>query len=320
MKLNLFSGGYPLENFENLDRLSGWNAEDGLPYPDGSVEGISIGHGLMFVAIADWPALFSEVARVLEPGGVVRITEDATDDPLSERYGGHPDAVTLTGQRLVARHLVAAGLSSADQSATSTLFRDGSLRQNLHGGEPKAFFIEGVKPSGTTPTKQPVEPVTLTVVIPTIGRNSLGRAIRSAFDADEIIVVPNQHGDRGYRARNEGMARASGTGIVFGDDDDVFAPGAIGLFKEALRHNPDRPTIFKMRYHHGAELWKTEWLAFGNVGTPMFVVPNIPEKLGEWRPHSGSDTGGDFMFLQGCCQKMGDPVWRPEVVALIRPT
>ncbi len=93
MKLNLGSGAHPLEGFVNLDKQNGWTFEQGLWYSDRSVEAITISHALMYVPLAEWPRVFTELARVLVPGGIVRITEDATNDPESERYGGFHDAV-----------------------------------------------------------------------------------------------------------------------------------------------------------------------------------------------------------------------------------
>lgn len=148
MKLNLGSGPNPLDGFVNLDKNDGWRFEDGLgDYPDGSVEAITISHALMYVALEDWSDAFAEFFRVLEPGGVIRITEDATDNPDSERYGGFPGATTLTNSRLAACHLEDAGFMRwMWLGACESLFRDSSLCQDLHGGEPKVFFIEGVKP------------------------------------------------------------------------------------------------------------------------------------------------------------------------------
>jgi SAM-dependent methyltransferase len=144
MRLNLASGAHPLDGFENLTPPD-WHFQDGLgQYADGSVEGVSESHGLMFLPLADWPALFSEIARVLEPGGVVRITEDATDDPASERYGGFDGAVTLTSASLIAEHLEAARLRWT-HAEKFTWFRDRSLMQSWHGGSPKCVFIEGIK-------------------------------------------------------------------------------------------------------------------------------------------------------------------------------
>lgn len=144
-RLNLACGPHVVEGYENLDQPR-WRFEDGLPYDDGSVEAIHIGHALMFVQLDDWPFVFAEIARVLQPGGVVRITEDSTDDPESERYGGFHDAVTLTSVDLVRKHLKLAGLKTRVRDATSTGFTDDSLLQAHHGAPPKVFFVEGTKP------------------------------------------------------------------------------------------------------------------------------------------------------------------------------
>jgi hypothetical protein len=45
----------------------------------------------------------------------------------------------------------------------------------------------------------------------------------------------------------------------------------------------------------------------------MFLIPNVPEKLGVW----GSFVGGDCYFLEQCGWLRSEFVWRPEVVALI---
>lgn len=146
MKLNLGSGARPLDGFDNLDLENGWRFQDGLPYPDGSVEGVTISHALMYVPLDEWPPVFTEIARVLAPGGVVRVTEDATDDPSSSRNGGFPGAVTLTSSWLVLQHLTAAGLHAAQVRSDQTFFEDRSLVQQHHGRSPKVFHVEGVKP------------------------------------------------------------------------------------------------------------------------------------------------------------------------------
>ena len=147
-RLNLACGPHRLDGFDNLD-LPDWRFQDGLgAYKDESIEGITESHGLMFLPIEDWPALFAEFARVLMRGGVVRITEDATDDPRSERFGGWHDAVTLTSRSLVSVHLEVAGLRAVDVSPDWSFFKsgtDGSLIQTLHGAPPKVFHIEGIK-------------------------------------------------------------------------------------------------------------------------------------------------------------------------------
>ncbi len=148
MKLNLgASHEHVLDGFVNLDKdFDGWRIENGLAYPDNSIEGITISHLLMYVPFDRWPFVFDELYRVLEKNGVVRITEDATDDPASSRHGGFHEAVTLTSFTLVAAHLGAAGLAPAWMPPDGTLFKDDSLLQSWHGKPPKVFYVEGIKP------------------------------------------------------------------------------------------------------------------------------------------------------------------------------
>lgn len=145
MKLNLGAGNAPLDGFVNLDAFEGWRFQDGLDYPTASVNAISISHALMFLSLEDWPPAFAEFARVLVPGGVIRITEDNTTDPLSERFGGHAEAVALTSAELVIRHLETAGFSASEVAPDQTSYLDDSLLQWLHGNPPKVFFVEGIR-------------------------------------------------------------------------------------------------------------------------------------------------------------------------------
>lgn len=156
------------------------------------------------------------------------------------------------------------------------------------------------------------------MIIPTIGRETLEAAKASVAGADEVIVVTDSTGDHGYTARMKGMAQAAGTHLAFLDDDDVFTPGAIELFREAAS---DRPVVFRMDHPSHGVLWREPTLEFGNVGTPMFLVPNVPEKLGKWEPHMHglAEPGGDFTFIAGCVDRMGEPVWREEIVAVVMP-
>ncbi len=146
MKLNLGAGPHPLDGFVNLDPQAGWRFEDGFSYEDGSVEAITESHAAMYLPLDRWPVFLTEAFRVLEPRGIIRITEDNTEDPESERLGGWPDAVTLTGPVMAREHLKAAGFRVRKHAADTTGFRDRSLCQAWHGQPPKVFFCEGKKP------------------------------------------------------------------------------------------------------------------------------------------------------------------------------
>lgn len=158
--------------------------------------------------------------------------------------------------------------------------------------------------------------IRISVIVPTVGRDTLQAALDSCAGADEVIVVEDtDRRDRGYWARTEGIRQATGTHLAFLDDDDVFTPGAIEIMRSAAC---DVPTIFRMDDPTWGVLWRDPVLRYANVGTPMFLIPNDQDRLGVWAPFE-NDRGGDYTFVTGCVEKMGAPVWREEVVCVVRP-
>ena len=182
--------------------------------------------------------------------------------------------------------------------------------------------------------------VRLSVVIPTLGRESLADTLESCADADEIIVVLDTARGAtefpcelplnatwakgkfgvtgGHAGRVFGISRATGTHLAFMDDDDVYTPGAIDLMRATAC---ERPVIFRMDHYAHGILWSDAALRFGNVSTQMYVVPNVPEKLGTWTPHIPGipEPGGDYTFIKETCEMMGNPVWRQEIISILRP-
>lgn len=145
-RLNLGGGINPIDGYENLDKKTGWRFEQGLrSYDDGSVEAITVSHVLMYVDIAEWPAAFAEMARVLEAGGILRITEDAIGAPGSSRPVIRTRARVATTAELVLEHMRAAGLDARLVAPDETGFVDGSLIQQNYGQPPDVFHAEAVK-------------------------------------------------------------------------------------------------------------------------------------------------------------------------------
>lgn len=170
----------------------------------------------------------------------------------------------------------------------------------------------------------------ISFIVPTVGRPSLAVTLRSieTMPGDEIIVVGNHYrtrdarvryvdcepgGDWGHAERNFATPHARCRYIAHIDDDDVYAPGHRALMADAIQQNEGRPILFKMRYPNGITLWSEERIFCGNVGTPMFLIPNRPTMLGSW----GSFVGGDCAFLEGSRWRPEEYVWRPEVIALL---
>jgi hypothetical protein len=183
------------------------------------------------------------------------------------------------------------------------------------------------------------------IIVPTCGRPSLERTLQSISDqvlveGDELLLVTDGpqplaaaliaasglpgrcvetpvSRDLGASQRNQGMKLATGDYLLFMDDDDIFSPGAFATIRAALRTSPGLPHLFRMRYAaDGRVLWDGRTVAFGNIGTPMIVFPNLPGL----RPWDRWD-GHDYRFVADNLPlwPSGSLVWRKEVIAIIRP-
>lgn len=173
----------------------------------------------------------------------------------------------------------------------------------------------------------------ITFIVPTVGRPSLRQTLASieTWPGDEILVVgealpltytagrtvtyvycaPGK--DWGHTERNVAAPFARGRYIAHIDDDDVYAVGTRALMQDAIERTPDRPVLFRMRYPNGITLWAEKELRCGNVGTPMILIPNVPERLGQFRPF----VGGDCAYLEEMRWSRDEIVWRPEIIALL---
>lgn len=149
IKLNLGCKHRKLSGFDNLDKIFGWLFQDGLPeYADGTVDGITISHALMFLTTSELTTFMKEAWRVLKVDGVIRITEDDTENPQSDMYGTgciKSGPRCLTGPKMMRGMLKGAGFKVYDVDQKTTHFYDRSLMQAYRGGPPKRFFIEAIK-------------------------------------------------------------------------------------------------------------------------------------------------------------------------------
>lgn len=125
------------------------------------------------------------------------------------------------------------------------------------------------------------------------------------------------------------MSRATGDFLMFLDDDDEFAPGAIDLARSWVARNPRAMHVGRMKYADGRTLpvpldppWDS--LRAGNIGTPCGVLPRIAT-LG---PSQGSALPArwpaghyetDFYFYLDAAKYYCGIIWHPEVIALVRP-
>jgi glycosyltransferase involved in cell wall biosynthesis len=196
------------------------------------------------------------------------------------------------------------------------------------------------------------EDVRFSIIIPTQGRPELYATLLSIFRAgcskdDEVIVVGDGEQlearrivecfrDRlnlSYREtdptrslggpqRMLGISVAKGTHLLFIDDDDVYTEGALEFVRKIVSWNPGKISVFKMKAMAKRlpydVIWREPRVYVGNIGTPMFCVPNVKDRLGSWGPF----RMGDFAFIKSTLEKYpnGDDclLWVDRVIAEIR--
>jgi glycosyltransferase involved in cell wall biosynthesis len=157
---------------------------------------------------------------------------------------------------------------------------------------------------------------TLSVVIASCGRPSLVSTINSIIYQDheaELLIDLNHDIPWGNAARQRMMLRARGSHILFMDDDDRYAPAAFETVCRVVAENPARVHMFRMaRPGLDDDIWREPVLELGNVSTQMVIVPNVPDKLGAWTDR----YEGDWDFISDTVARLGEPIWREEVIAI----
>jgi len=171
---------------------------------------------------------------------------------------------------------------------------------------------------------------TISFIVPTIGRPHLSQTLASieTWPGDDVLMVgavsdlddhrvtaiPCPRGnDWGATERRLAIRRSTKSYLAFLDDDDVYLAGTRAKMDQAIRHAPGRPTIFRMIYPNGRVLWRDPVLRVGNVGTPMLLVPNDPDRLGTW----SSRRECDFDFLASSAWDQAAIVWATDIIARI---
>jgi glycosyltransferase involved in cell wall biosynthesis len=176
----------------------------------------------------------------------------------------------------------------------------------------------------------------ISIIIPTISRDTLVDTINSIqelYSKDQVIIVGDgpqpkaerifkrfklpgmyleglQTGCYGMAQRNFAMKHATGKYLLFMDDDDIYTENALKTIRSYL---DDNIHIFKMELENDI-IWKEPIIERGNVGTPMFAVPNKPSKLGIWP----EEYCGDFEFIKETVKNF-KTIFHTEIIAKVRP-
>jgi glycosyltransferase involved in cell wall biosynthesis len=191
--------------------------------------------------------------------------------------------------------------------------------------------------------------IRLSIVVPTCGRATLKNTILSILPqmhaGDELIVVHDGPGEfwpdvvlteirdgatlsfartgektanNGASQRDKGMELAKGTHLMFCDDDDIFTPDALAAARERIERTPENMLIFRMQYGlDDHKLWTVPLYELCNVGTPMFVVPNL-RLLPSWTGWQANIH--DFLWGKAVQEETGlKAIFIDKVISIIRP-
>ncbi|REJ97807.1 MAG: glycosyltransferase [Planctomycetota bacterium] len=169
-----------------------------------------------------------------------------------------------------------------------------------------------------------MQPISIALITPTLGRSSLTRTLKSALPqlsandewfiigdgpqphAREAVAVLNderiryrEHVDPsssyGNSQRNRGMREAQADYFVFLDDDDTLLHGALDAVRREAASGA--PLMFRMDYRPGQRLvWEEPVVRVGNVGGAIFVIPNQVGRWAEW-PQFDQSGISDFAFI-----------------------
>lgn len=165
IRLNLGCGNYPKRGWINCDKLGGYQRWEETPlasqimvldlraypypFPDCSVELITLSHCLNQIEIHHIGPIIGELYRILKPGGIARITDDDVESPASPIFKqAHVHALWHTGPKIICDLMERAGFRRHVVTKDTSFSEDSSIMSSNHPELPDngVFFVEGVKP------------------------------------------------------------------------------------------------------------------------------------------------------------------------------
>lgn len=191
----------------------------------------------------------------------------------------------------------------------------------------------------------------LSIVIPTIGRESLQLTLESIAEQPEssgveVLVVADMHGgftaqlararqlvqDLGYEwleldaglhmvgqpQRTYGARQARAPWVWFTQDDNIANVDSLATIEVACDVQPrPRPIFFRFLSFWRETIWRTPQLELGNIDADCLVFPRHIAQQVEW----GTRYEGDYdAALRASALAGGDVCWAPEVISVSRPS
>lgn len=110
-----------------------------MPFDEHKVSAITISHVLNIALYEEeYLPFLQECHRVLEPGGVLRVTQDNPDEYFFP-------SLSYVNAQTMRDYLKKTGFMAKETDSQSTVYDDRSICINTHGDAPKCYFCEGIK-------------------------------------------------------------------------------------------------------------------------------------------------------------------------------
>lgn len=126
----------------------------------------------------------------------------------------------------------------------------------------------------------------------------------------------------GNAQRDMALSLVRTSHVCFLDDDDVYEPGALALFREWAHDAPEAVHVGSAEWGpghhaHGTVLWKTREFVEGNIAPLMCVFPFTPT-MPRWMAHNSKGVVSDFGWMREAAEGR-EIVWHGQIVATVRP-
>lgn len=132
-----------------VDKISSVDLRFSWPWPDSAVTHITISHFLGHLSSEAKFHVIQECFRVLQSGGLIRLTEDDNDNPRSAYHDKmHHNSVEKTSLDKIMGMFQLAGFSDVKKMThNQTQSADKAIMLNSHSLKPSTFFLEASKPA-----------------------------------------------------------------------------------------------------------------------------------------------------------------------------
>ena len=186
------------------------------------------------------------------------------------------------------------------------------------------------------------------VIIPTTGRDTLERTLRSVrcqapAPEVEVLCLGDTYRDTwaaalagvpalcarydarylaydggvhawGHPQRDYGATQVTGDWLLWLQDDDAYTLGAFTAIRAALA-GPPGPRLFRVQTWQAGLIWRQPVLRLANIDADCLCAPRDLGKLGRWEP----TYNGDYTMIAETCARWGGAVqWCDAVIAVGR--